>query len=123
MIHSILESTKKTLGLTSDYKAFDADIVMHINTVFMTLNQLGFGPVNGFSIEDDEENWDAFLGNDPRLNSIRTYMFLRVRKLFDPPTTSIHMDALNQQITELEWRLSVHREGEAWAPPLTVVVE
>lgn len=122
MINSILDSTKKALGLAPDYDAFDPDIVMHINTVFTTLNQLGFGPVNGYMIESDEETWDAFLGGDPLLNAIKTYMYLRVRKLFDPPTTSILLDAINQQIAELEWRLSVHREGEVWVPQTAVLL-
>lgn len=122
MINSILDSTKKALSLPADYDAFDADIVMHINSVFATLNQLGFGPVNGFMIEDAEETWDAFLGSDPRLNSVKSYMYLRVRKLFDPPESSILLQAMNEQITEFEWRLSVHREEEAWVSPTVPVI-
>ena len=114
---SILKSIKKVLGLDADYTAFDIDIVMHINAVFSILQQLGIGPVNGFAIEDDTATWDTFLGTDPLLNSVKSYIFLRVRLLFDPPTSSFHTEAMKQQIQELEWRLNVYREGTAWVSP------
>ena len=120
MIASILTSTKKILGITEEYDAFDVDIVTHINSVFSTLQQLGVGPEEGFMIEDSAAAWDSFLGNDSRLNSVKTYVFLRVRLLFDPPTTSYHVDAVKEQIKELEWRLNVNREGESWTSPLSV---
>lgn len=123
MNDSILNSVKKVLGLEPEYTPFDQDILMHINTVFSTLNQLGLGPSQGFMIEDDKALWVAFLGNDIRLNSIKTYVCLRVRLLFDPPTTSYLIQSIKEQIQELEWRLSVHREGETWAPIPVVVVE
>jgi hypothetical protein len=108
---SILDSTKKVLMLDADYDAFDMDIVMHINGVFSTLHQLGLGPDEGFMIEDDSAVWGDFLDGDNRLNSVKTLVFLKVRLLFDPPTTSFVLAAQQEQIKELEWRLNVVREG------------
>lgn len=132
MADSILDSVKKVLGLDASYDPFDPDIIMHINTVFATLNQIGIGPNLGFAIDDNSATWDAFLGAadpttgvvtvDPRLNSIKTYVYLRVRILFDPPQTQYLMSAMKEQIQELEWRLSVNREGTAWVDPNPPVV-
>lgn len=115
---SILNSVKKILGLDPDYKAFDPDVLMHINTTFATLNQLGVGPEEGFMIEDDVPTWDAFLGTDPRLNSVKTYVCLKVRMLFDPPQTAHLMEAMNKQAEQLEWRINVQWESESWANPM-----
>jgi hypothetical protein len=123
---SILKCTKKILGLAPDYTVFDLDIITHINTVFTTLAQLGVGPAQGFMIEDDTATWEDFLTDDLQLNSVKTYVYLRVRMLFDPPTTSYLLDAAKQQIQELEWRISVHREETGWvdpSPPVEVVYE
>ena len=120
---SILNSVKKVLGIQEDYTAFDVDILMHINTVFSILHQLGLGPEDGFVIEDDTPTWDTFLGDDLRLNSVKTYVYLRVRILFDPPSTSYLIESLNKQIQELEWRLNVVREGDSWTDPDPEVVE
>ena len=108
MSNSILASTKKKCGLSDDYTVFDQDIIDYINAVFSTLNQLGIGPLDGFSIEDAVSEWDEYV-TDARLNSVKTYMYLRVRMLFDPPTTSYLMTAMKEQIQELEWRLEVQR--------------
>jgi len=115
--NSILKSTKKALGLEPTYTVFDPDILMHINSVFFKLNQLGIGPANGFQIEDDEPTWDTFYGTDPRYNAVRTYMYLNVRLLFDPPTTGYHMEAVKEQIKEYEWRMNQYREETAWVDP------
>lgn len=117
MSESILNSTKKILGLDQSYTAFDPDVIMHINSVFSTLNQLGLGPINGFMIDDATATWDTFIGNDPRLNSVKTYVYLRVRLLFDPPSLSFVIEAMKDQIRELEWRLNVVREGDSWTEP------
>ncbi len=122
MITSILSSTKKNLGIEPEYEAFDEDIMMHINSVFSTINQLGIGPVEGFFIQDASAVWDDFLADDPRYNSIKTYVFLRVRLLFDPPPTSFAIASMQEQIKELEWRLNVVREDEAWVDPNPPVV-
>jgi hypothetical protein len=112
MEDSILNSTKKILGIADDYTAFDLDIITHINTAFSTLAQLGIGPIEGFFIEDDGAIWDDFFTDDPRFNSIKSYIFLKVRMLFDPPTTSYLIDSMERQIEQLEWRLNVVREND-----------
>lgn len=117
MNDSILTSTKKALGLDEGYEAFDPDIIMHINSVLSTVNQLGVGPALGFMIEDKEALWETFLGSDPRLNNIKSYVYLRVRMLFDPPQTGFHTKAMEDQIKELEWRINVQREDEHWVDP------
>ena len=103
---SILTSIKKLLGIEEDYEQFDFDIITHINSVFTILTQLGVGPANGFYIEDDSAIWDDFISNDPRLNSIKTYIYMKVRMMFDPPTIGSVADAMNKNISELEWRLN-----------------
>jgi hypothetical protein len=114
---SILNSTKKILGIAEDYTVFDLDIITHINTAFSTLTQLGVGPPEGFMIEDATAVWDDFIVNDLQYNSVKSYVFLRVRQLFDPPSTSYLISAVDQQIKELEWRLNVHREETGWVDP------
>jgi hypothetical protein len=96
---------------SAGYDAFDPDLIMHINGVFSTLNQLGVGPDEGFMITGDQETWDTFLGTDPKLNQVKTYVYLRVRLLFDPPQTAFLADAYAKQIEQLEWRLNVQAEG------------
>lgn len=105
--HSILETTKKILGIDASYTAFDTDITIHINSALSTLTQLGVGPAEGFMIVDQTQLWADFIGSDPRLNAVKTYVYLRVRLLFDPPSTSFHLVAMKEQIQELEWRLQV----------------
>lgn len=107
---SILLSIKKLLGLEPDYEAFDTDIIMHINSVFGTLSQLGLEPDDGFSIEDDTTVWSEYIQNEKLLNSVKTYIYLRVRLLFDPPTTSFAIESFAKQIAELEWRINVQIE-------------
>lgn len=123
---SILISTKKILGLAANYEAFDLDIITHINSAFSTLTQLGIGPTEGFTIRDDTAIWGDFIGNDKQLDSVKTYVYLRVRLLFDPPGTSYLIAALEKQLEELEWRLNVHREETGWTDPFpedTEVIE
>lgn len=121
---SILTSTKKVLNVPEDYTVFDLDIITHINAAFSILNQLGIGPIEGFMIEDKGDAWDDFVAPTAQLNLIKTYVFLKVRMLFDPPTTSYLLDAMKTQIEEYEWRLSTMRE---WAldpvDPRTIVDE
>lgn len=119
MTDSILDSTKKVLGIEASYTAFDTDIVMHINSVFSTLHQLGIGPIEGFEIEDQTTQWSDFLGTETRLNSVKTYVYLRVRLLFDPPTTSFAIAAMQKQAEEYEWRLNVLREGVVYPTVIT----
>lgn len=114
---SILNGTKKILGIDAEYDVFDLDIITHINSVFSTLEQLGIGPDGGFMIEGDEETWDQFLGGDKRLNAVKSYTYLRVRLLFDPPTNSFLVTSLDEQRKELEWRLNATREVDEWTLP------
>jgi hypothetical protein len=114
---SILTSTKKILGIDKDYTAFDEDIITHINTALSTLTQLGVGPVGGFVIEDDSAVWGDLIGIDKQFHSVKSYVFLRVRMLFDPPTTSYLISAYEKQLQELEWRLNVHSEETDWVDP------
>lgn len=111
MGNSILNSVKKVLGLEPDYTAFDADVLMHINSVFMILNQLGVGPKTPLVIEDAEATWDEFDNGRMDISAVRTYVYLRVRLLFDPPTSSFVLSAMENQYKELEWRLNIQVEG------------
>lgn len=104
---SILTSIKKLLGIAEDYEHFDADIIMHINSTFMILTQLGVGPINGFTIKDKTSTWNEFIENNIKIESVKTYIYLKVRLMFDPPQSSAVMEAINRQINELEWRLNV----------------
>lgn len=106
-MESILTSVKKMLGIAEEYTHFDLDLIMHINTVFTILNQMGVGPSYGFRIEDADDEWDDFLDDNIALESVKSYMFLKVRELFDPPTSSAVSGAADRMIKELEWRLSV----------------
>jgi len=110
-MESILTSIKKLLGIEEDYEQFDVDIIMHINTIFTVLTQLGVGPSAGFSIKDKTATWEDFLGSaSTNIISAKTYMALRVRLLFDPPTSSVVIEAIKETIKELEWRLTVATE-------------
>lgn len=103
---SILTSVKKMLGLTEEYEHFDVDIIMHINSVFMILNQLGVGPESGFSIANKFDSWDDFLPPENKnFEPVKTFMYLKVRTLFDPPASSIVMEAINRNLSEMEWRI------------------
>jgi hypothetical protein len=117
MTDSILENTKKILGIPADYDVFDLDVMIHINSALSTLTQLGIGPPEGYEIQDASNTWADFLGNDPRFNAVKSYVYLRVRLLFDPPTTGYHVEAVKEQIKELEWRLNTQREEEQWVSP------
>lgn len=114
---SILQSVKKALGVSADYDAFDPDIIMHINSVFSVLQQLGVGPADGFFIEDGEAEWEAYLTEQAKFNLVRSYMVLKVRMLFDPPTTSYLVTAYEKSISEFEFRLNVAREDTKWINP------
>ena len=111
MEDSILLSIKKLLGIAPEYEIFDPDIIMHINSAFSVLTQLGVGPAEGFMIHDANDSWSQFVTQDARLEMVKSYVFLKVRLLFDPPSSSAVMDAMNRQINEYEWRLNVAAEG------------
>ena len=107
-MESILTSIKKLLGIAEEYEHFDNDIIMHINSVFMILTQLGVGPSKGFMITDSSASWDDFLPEGgEKLQAVKTYMYMKVRLMFDPPTSSAVMESMNRMINEFEWRLNV----------------
>ena len=111
MEDSILTSIKKMLGITEEYEHFDADLVTHINSVFMILTQLGVGPTNGFSISDKDAKWKDFLSDENKLQAVKSFMQIKVKLLFDPPLGSAVMEAMNRLASELEWRLQVEAES------------
>ena len=103
---SILLSIKKTLGISPEDEAFDVDIMMHINSAFSELAQLGVGPDDVFMIEDASSTWDEFLEDENKLNLVKSWMWLEVRLMFDPPTASV-LSAMERKRDEYEWRLNV----------------
>lgn len=104
MQESILTSIKKLLGITSDYEHFDADIIMHINSVFMILMQLGIGPTDGFSISDDSAVWSDFLSDATWLEHVKSYVYMKVKLIFDPPQSGTVIGSMEKLISEFEWR-------------------
>lgn len=111
MDESILITIKKMLGVTEEAKDFDTEIINHINTVLTDLTtQLGVGPTTGFNIEDDSASWKDYLDNMSNFYQVKTYIWLRVRLLFDPPSNASVLKAYEQQVKELEWRLNFAAE-------------
>lgn len=118
MEHSILNSTKKVLGIDPAYTAFDQDILTHINATISTLQQMGLGSsAEVFFVEDDQAVWTDFEPDPQIMNHIRTYVYLKVRLYFDPPSTSFVLAAMEKQAEELEFRLSLAREQVLWTDP------
>ena len=106
-MESILTSIKKLLGIMEDYEHFDTDIIIHINSTFMILTQLGVGPSEGFAIKDKTATWDDFITDSTQLEAIKSYVYLKVKLIFDPPSSSAVMESMNRMISEYEWRLNV----------------
>lgn len=107
-MESILTSIKKLLGITEEDKNFDTDVIIHINSVFMTLNQLGVGPEEGYMITDEMATWNNFLGDEAKAKTIlavKTYTYLNVKMLFDPPASSSALAAMQRESDKLEWRI------------------
>lgn len=104
---SILTSVKKMLGIAEFDTSFDMDIIIAINSVFMILNQMGVGPSEVFSINDATTTWDAFINGDKNMQSVKTYMYQKVRLIFDPPANSAILQAMQASVNEFEWRLNV----------------
>lgn len=120
MLESILNTIKKMLGVLPEYTAFDVDIIVHINSAFMVLHQLGVGPETVFSIENANTEWPAFLGENPEMYSaVKSYIYLKVKQIFDPPSTSFVLASMEKQIQELEWRLSI----QVPIPPEEIIEE
>lgn len=110
MNESILTSIKKLLGITEEYTHFDTDLIIHINTVFMTLHQMGVGPTEGFKITDESDVWDDFVEEDDNMEAVKSYVYLKVKMIFDPPQGGAVAEAYKQSISELEWRLNFQHE-------------
>lgn len=108
--NSILGTIKKMLGISYTDDGFNTDIIMDINAVFMILNQLGVGPDDCFSILSNNEVWSDFIGESTNIEGVKSYIYLKVRLMFDPPASSSILDAINRQISELEWRLNLQVE-------------
>ena len=109
-MESILTSIKKLLGITEEYDQFDPDIIMHINSVFMVLTQLGVGPSEGFSIEDDTSVWSDFIQDTNKIEAVKSYIYLKVKIVFDPPQHGPTLEAFKESIKEYEWRLNHQAE-------------
>lgn len=114
---SILLDTKKVLGINELYTAFDQDVMMHINSALSVIAQLGVGPAEGIMIFDETTAWDELTDGSRLLNMVKSYVYLRVRLLFDPPATSFVLKAFEDQLREMEWRISIHRESQEWTSP------
>lgn len=111
-MESILTSIKLLLGITEDYEAFDQQIIAHINSVFMILTQLGVGPPEGFMITSKIDTWNEFVSEEKKMQLVKSYTYLKVKMLFDPPLTSAVMDSTNRMINEFEWRLNSQAESK-----------
>lgn len=109
-MESILTSIKKLLGIAEEYTHFDADLIMHINSVLSILTQVGVGPSEGFMIEDDLAVWNDFISDNAKLGFVKSYIHMRVKLLFDPPLSSAAIESTNRTIAELEWRIQVAAE-------------
>jgi len=107
---SILNTVKTALGVEADYNGFDTNILLDINSAIFSLNQLGIGPVNGFSVKGEGETWEDLLGNTFLFELVKSYILAKVRLSFDPPSNSFLVDAIQKQIAEYEWRLLVQKE-------------
>lgn len=108
--NSILISIKKLLGIDKDYVQFDQDIIININSALMSLMQLGVGPQSGFKIRGEEETWNDFIGERIDFESVKTYVYLKVRLTFDPPQSSYLIENIKEQLKEIEWRLNFQAE-------------
>lgn len=112
MDESILISVKKLLGISSEDTSFDLDVLVHINTILTNLIQMGIGPSGGFYVSGNSETWGEFIQNDLLLQQVKSYVYLKVKLLFDPPTNSSMMDSFKQLANELEWRLFVEKDNQ-----------
>lgn len=118
MEDSILKTVKQILGIPEDETGFDFDLLIHINSAFATLHQLGVGPETVFEVEDDTSVWADFLDGRTEFNSVKTYVYLKVKSIFDPPQSGYAVEAMSKQIMEYEWRLNSAREHTEWTAPV-----
>lgn len=123
MEDSILKTVKKIVGLSAEYTPFDLDVLTFTNTAFSVLNDIGIGPNDGFFIEDETATWDQFGVTPVQLHLVKTFVCLKVRTLFDPPTTSFLIEAMQKQLDEYLWRLSVIRDNEITYPEEVIPID
>lgn len=110
MMESILRSIRKMIGPDETYTHYDTDLIIHINSVLAVLTQLGVGPSEGFFIQDESATWNDFLGNNPKLEMVKSYVYMKVKLAFDPPSSSAVIDSMNRSISEFEWRTNMAAE-------------
>ena len=108
--NSILTNIKKMLGVDADYKVFDTDIIIGINSALMALQQIGVGPTDGILIADSTNEWSELLTNTKKVEAAKSYIYLKVKLLFDPPTSGFVVDCINKQLEELAWRLMMQTD-------------
>lgn len=109
---SILTSIKKLLGIDEEDTSFDPDITIHINSIIPNLSQMGIGPKNGFIVIDNTQLWSDYIGSSIiNLEGVKTYLYLKIKLIFDPPTNSTTIDAINKNLGELEWRMMLAIES------------
>lgn len=111
---SILQDVKKMLGIEADYSPFDPEIMLHINSTLSKLDQLGVGPDGGMMITDESSTWVDLIGDDHRLNQVKTFVGLSVRYVFDPPQVGYALTAMKELIAEQEWRLTQVLDTDRW---------
>lgn len=109
---SVLTSIKKLLGINEEYDQFDQDLIIHINAVLMVLTQIGVGPSNGMIINDSSTTWNDILSDTSNIEAVKTYVYLKVKMIFDPPSSSSVADAMNRSINEYEWRLNINADSQ-----------
>ena len=112
-MESIFLTIKKMLGLDPEYDAFNLDILVDINSALMSLNQLGVGPTSGFTVTGEDETWEDLLGSASNLEAVKSYIFLKVKTMFDAPSSSYALDSLNKMIAEHEWRIMIQVENQS----------
>lgn len=109
-MESILRTIRKMIGPDETYTHYDTDLIIHINSALAVLTQLGVGPSEGFFIQDESATWNDFLGNDPKLEMVKSYVYMKVKLAFDPPSSSAVIDSMNRSISEFEWRANMAAE-------------
>lgn len=120
MEDSILNTIKKMVGVGVDYSVFDVDIIVLINSALSTLRDLGIGPKEAFVVEDETQKWKDYILNINDFVDVKEYIFLKVKIMFDPPSSSYVLDAYKNRMSELEWRLNVRSESECFREEVVV---
>lgn len=112
MQNSILLTIKQMLGIPSEYSVFDEELVVYINTVIAALRQLGVGPENGFAITGENDSWGDYIGDTLMYENVKSYIYLKVRMMFDPPSSSFVLEAFKNQAAEIEWRIYIQADED-----------